>query len=985
MEGKGKPLTCVDQFRLLWTPFLKKVGPAMQQAVGIVCPKDLGSGGELTLWVGDTKKVSLPTELLADAEQFGVYYWLIPQPKKPVRLRAMWRTPLNRVYKATLTLQPARPSNVRVIFKTHLDIGYTHRIDQVLDLYAGPYMDKLLDHLDRTSGRKPGKQYVWTFSAWLLEKLLEEGRLKNEHRKKLEAYIKAGRVVWTMAPFTTHSEFFGQEEMNRSLYIARRLADRYKQPIPTAAKMTDVPAHPAALAMTLASAGGKFFQVGINDFSIPPRVPPLFRWELPDEQKLLVHYVGNYGTSLLPPADWPWDEWLAVQMSYDNEGPGDLSALKKLDWIESHFDQPKYTIGRLEDFAEAIVRKHDKELPVVQCTELTDWWAYGIASQAMVTARARREKDHLPSVEMLNTFNALTGGSEVPPATRDKIEQAYGQLALYTEHTWGDHASDARKTLPKGNLYANAALVGQNPPEPIGRWTASWQDKAAFAERASALADEVESQAFKPFAIGAGRSAHCAVVLFNALSWPRGGRVCVSDKGLPAEPFDLVDPTSGAIIVYERKGGRLEFIAPPVPPCGYLALQVRPVVQPTRPGRFADWQQATKTLHTNSFSLMFHEVGGLARWHDRQRSCQWCSTDVERPLGSYLYEMPGGEQLQEFARRALSNQTPWVRDVYTRAEYAEMKQFGPAPAGRAKFSTDLNSLYSQVILEGAIPARKVAGRRSGDARRYRTTFTHYRDTRELYVRLSLYGKQPTYGVEAGYMYFPFAGERPTVMIDRITQTLLPDDELIDNCNAAQMITHHGLRVENNFAGLNFYPLDTPLIGFGRPGLWRFDDDGDYETGELYAMLFNNGWGTNFAQWQGGDLSYEFVMQPTGNDDWDGGLAKGGAEHHRPLLAAVVPDFRAEAARSLLRIEPDKVQLVALKPAEFDRGYILRLWNAEPDDVKATLRFDARRASELYVCDLLERRGKRISIDQHGVAKLPIRTNEMMTLWFKPKG
>ena len=43
--------------------------------------------------------------------------------------------------------------------------------------------------------------------------------------------------------------------------------------------------------------------------------------------------------------------------------------------------------------------------------------------------------------------------------------------------------------------------------------------------------------------------------------------------------------------------------------------------------------------------LQFHKAGGLARWHDRARSTQWCSDAVEFPMGSYLYEMPGGKQL----------------------------------------------------------------------------------------------------------------------------------------------------------------------------------------------------------------------------------------------------------------------------------------------------------------------------------------------------
>src|SRR5690606_23375642 len=169
------------------------------------------------------------------------------------------------------------------------------------------------------------------------------------------------------------------------------------------------------------------------------------------------------------------------------------------------------------------------------------------------------------------------------------------------------------------------------------------------------------------------------------------------------------------------------------------------------------------------------------------------------------------------------------------------------------------------------------------------------------------------------------------------------------------------------------PLHTPLVSFGEPGVYRFDDNGAHESGILYATLFTNGWGTNFAQWQpveglgqsgrrgrgtaggrsnaarrhstavgepasgspgsgsaatrGGHYRFEFVMRPTGNDRHDGGLERGGAELFRPLIAAVVHGRPAQPAGSVLMVEPaQQVQLMTLKPAEFEPGLVMRLWN-----------------------------------------------------------
>src|SRR5690606_10401705 len=107
-------------------------------------------------------------------------------------------------------------------------------------------------------------------------------------------------------PFRTHTEVFGVEELCRSIYPARRLAERFGLSVPRDAKMTDVAAHNASLGMAFVAAGGNFFQIGTNPESIPPDVPPLFWWQLPDERRILVHYRGTYGSPLLPPDDWPW-------------------------------------------------------------------------------------------------------------------------------------------------------------------------------------------------------------------------------------------------------------------------------------------------------------------------------------------------------------------------------------------------------------------------------------------------------------------------------------------------------------------------------------------------------------------------------------------------------------------------------------------------------------------------------------------------------
>lgn len=1014
-----------DTFRLVWTPFLRKQADRWMQAVGLSCPTVLGSGGELTLQAGPRKLSARPVDLLRypysgwGQEGSATYLWLIPRPERPLRCRAIWKTPLGATFQSELTLQPARPVRAHVIFKTHLDLGYTHRLDEVVRLYQTTYMERLLENLDATAARPAGRRFVWTLSTWLAEKCLDPNAVEPRHLERFERHIREGNVVWGLMPFTTHSEFFGLEEMCRSLYAARRLAERYGAPVPRAARMTDVPAHTASLAMAFAAAGGAFFQINTNPESRPPAVPPMFWWKLPNGARLLVHYHECYGTPLLPPESWPYAEWPAVRITGDNEGPPGLETIEQIDWIEKHFDAPVCRTGRLEDFADAFARRHGRELPVMN-KELTDWWIYGISSQARATALARRAKDRLASAETLATLAAWASEKSVEEAIRREVRDGFDHLALYTEHTWGDHASDARRALPRGNLYTSKAFADKDLQPPMDRWEASWQDKARFARTAHECTVRAESTALGAYAehlaggppsTGNGRpdtrrredgqssgpspattrrnavrsQAACpCIALFNTLSWPRGGVVRLADDALPHGEFELVDASTGGVVPYERTAGGIEFIAPLVPACGYLVLEMHSVAERSRPGRPADWQERHLTLHTPEYTLQFHARGGLVRWHDRRHSVQWCSGSAEHPTGAYLYEMPGGDRLRVFARQAHTNAAHYTEGLFHRPDYARLQPFGPVSGGPARVHPEITPMYSRFVVEAAIPSRRPGGRRAGDARRYELTYTLYHNRPELYVRLRLLGKAPTYAAEAGYAFFPFAVDRPHVLVDRIAHLTTPAEDLARGANAAHMAAHHGVRIEGDHAGMNFYPLDTPLVSFGAPGAYLYKERGPCLNGTLYATLFNNCWGTNFAQWQSGDFTFDFVLHPTGNDGWDGGLARGGTEYFRPLLATVLPRSPTVPAASLLTIDPPAIQLVTLKPADFEGGVALRLWNSLLDPAEGRIALPAaRRGDELWVCDLLERPARRVPIGADGRARLKLRPQEIATLLLRP--
>ena len=63
---------------------------------------------------------------------------------------------------------------VIVVCKTHFDLGYTHRVKDLLDYYRTTMIDRALGIMDASKDLPPAQQFVWTSPGWVMEKVLED-------------------------------------------------------------------------------------------------------------------------------------------------------------------------------------------------------------------------------------------------------------------------------------------------------------------------------------------------------------------------------------------------------------------------------------------------------------------------------------------------------------------------------------------------------------------------------------------------------------------------------------------------------------------------------------------------------------------------------------------------------------------------------------------------------------------------------------------
>ena len=300
-----------------------------------------------------------------------------------------------------------------VIFKTHLDIGFTDFSANVTKKYMESYLPGAATAANELKEKNGDARLVWTTGSWLIEEYLRthSGKEGDAVRK----CIQNGDICWHGLPFTTHTELMSAELLEYGLSISKKLDETFgKKTI--AAKMTDVPGHTKAMIPFLKKAGIEFLHIGVNPASSVPCVPPLFRWQADNGDMITVMYQTDYGEfAVIEGTD------TAVYFAHTGDNLG-VQSTEKIEEIfaKIHTDYPDAEIkaGNLNDLALA-VREVENTLPIIT-DEIGDTWIHGVGTDP----------------KKVSQFRALERLYAKLPDGDDKETLARG-LIMIPEHTWG--------------------------------------------------------------------------------------------------------------------------------------------------------------------------------------------------------------------------------------------------------------------------------------------------------------------------------------------------------------------------------------------------------------------------------------------------------------------------------------------------------------------------------------------------------------------
>lgn len=791
---------------------------------------------------------------------------------------------------------PSKAEHVWVVFKTHLDIGYTDRIEAVLKKYRENMMEGALKAVEASRDLPKEQHFCWTLAGWPLAHVLGPQQ-EPSRRARIEQAVREGAITFHALPFTTHTETQDLEDLVRGLGYSTRLARQFDRPLPIGAKMTDVPSHSWVMPTMLAHAGVKFLHLGCNGTSAFMRVPRLFWWEGPDGSRVLCDYSPDYGSGLKPPRQWPSKHYLAMQMTGDNHGPPSVEeverlrqrAAKDLPGMQIHF-------GTLDDFAAAVIAENP-ELPVIR-GDMPDTWIHGWLSMPMEAKAARQFRAIEPALDALDTQLRAWGVVTLPLAPA--LAGAYEQSGLFSEHTfgpWGPKGGPWESGIPNRNLYG-AEWKEARASGAYKEYEAGFDDKRAFARNADEIVRRELATRLELLASSV-KTGGDHIVVYNGLPWERSGVVEV-----PGE--------QGRFIFAER-----------VPANGYRTYSMN---KTERAGTVLNDPPAT--LETPFYRATFDlKRGGISSLVEKRTGRDLVDKSSPYVLGQFLHERFDRPRMVAFHNAYGRPGMDWTRgNLPTNTTYAALTPQAWTLEVQRTPTADVAMLSATDAL--------------GLARAIKLVFKLYRHQPFVDVEWRVQDKTPDPLPEGGWLCFPFAVQQPRFRLGRLGAPMDPAADILPGANRHYFCLNNGLTIANpEGTGVGLCPLDSPCVSLGEPGLWKFSLDYTPKTPSVFVNLYNNEWITNFPEWQEGSWCSRVRLWLTRGGTLANDLIVPSWEARLPLLAARAGGTvgKMPKRKEGVRLSRAGVLVTAFGQNPDGPGLLLRLWEQAGETGSCTVR------------------------------------------------
>jgi alpha-mannosidase len=836
-------------------------------------------------------------------------------------------------------LPAARPWTIYIAQDKHLDFGWIHPVEQVLER-----IHRLTDHALEQARQS---NFHWNFdtSIWVEEYL--KARSSQAGSELIEA-LRSGRFEMAAFQLVPFPGYMGTEELVHSLMPARRLEQQYGIPLHTAS-LQEVPTLPWGMISILAAAGIPYLVKGAyalrNPHLVEREAHPLSWWEGPDGGRVLAKWdaLGNHSAwggyaeayplwraksnqervqfiddttrrfdarrySATP--DYPVDAILLAGTGFD-EYPLNRVVADFIDWFNRQgWEYPKLVDATWSMFwqdVETQLAERGGSLPVTR-GDLGSSWEEWPAQLAYLSVKCRRAREVVHAAQ-----SAAACAFGLDPATHPvrsaALASAWQALIAFADHNIGgivvpvaDDMRDRKAT------YAYTALR---------------EGSLALESGLNVLAAGLR----------APQDGSSGLLVFNPRGWqstplvkvmvPEVGTYAVTDLETGAEHPCCLQTAGNWPEHY------LSFFAGDLPPFGYRCYAVQRVAAgraPTEP------ETVTYELENTALHVRIDPLSGAV------------ASLVERATG-YEWADPGaGYGINQFLHRADG-------ELMT--------------AAALKVTRTCDPLAERLSVELAFPKGSL-----------RSVYTLYRDQPFLEIENEI-ERAPSGEPQCSWFAFPFAAPERSYFYDSpgaiLRPGLAPLGDQVPGAGMTCFAVQSFLGIQSPGGHALLATPDAHLVQFGAHILQEPIADSDPHSALVLSNVMNNFTNNDHANDQGGQARFSFryrvgcgagTLSPATALRFAGAFTAPAAWIHGRGQAA------APLAKSFVSVSPANVLATAFKAADDGRGWVLRLW--ETDGQPATAVIDARAlgVAQALRCDLLERTLTPLEI-QDGLVRLEI--------------
>ncbi len=798
----------------------------------------------------------------------------------------------------------AKKWTILIVPHEHLDIGFTDYPEKVAELHA-----QSVDGAAELMRKHP--DFKWTLDGyWVAEKYLA-GR-SPEKQKEFIQLIRENKIVLPPQFANQHTGTASLEGLIRSLYGSHQFAKKFDLRI-GAANITDVPSYSWSYASVLHDAGIKYFAAASNSWRAPilllgrwnEKSP--FYWEGPDGGRVLMWYSRAYlqlNTLFASPPrtaavrdslpvflqaytrpDYKANAAIVFGTQLENTPLSAEQAQLADDW-NKQYAWPKLEYSTFAEALSTIEQQSGGNLPVYR-GDFGPYWEDGFGSDAAATAVHRCNQQRIASAEELGAIPALLEPAVRPDA--ELLARAWHHTLMFDEHTWTYVASttqpDAEQTrkqteIKRAQVTAAAREIGESMQR-------SWAQLGTLIN-----------------------PKEPATIVFNSLSWPRGGLEEQDLQDGQAIFDNTTDKEVAVETVYVGKsqplpgfgGGyrRVRFYAENVPALGYKVYSVR-----TSKTAAA----AAKTLVGNIFESPYYKVtidaatGALRSVYDKQLQRELVDQVSPYRFGSYVY-VSGADDMPN-------------NSLYRYGVALRPPKLTPQIASSGKIVAVHETPYGTVIeTEAKAPHTPLV----------RTEITLYNSQKRIGFTYRI-KKDYVLSKEAVYIAFPFAVDAPSFAFETQNGWVDPARDELSGGSREWYTVSHWAAIHSKGVAAAVFPVDAPLMNFGDIVRGNWPAKFRPASSAIFSWIMNNYWGTNFVSGQSGDFTFRYELTSAAEFD-PFQCSRAGREALTALESTSVPaSFVAgplpQDQAGLLQIEGD-VALVTWKLAEDGRGSVIRL-------------------------------------------------------------